>query len=273
MAEGDIDIGLIMKKAFQTVFHDVGYISIYFVPAMVGLIILLLMQYVSGFNSFLTFQNLQSSPTAMSDKMGLFIIMLFLYVVSIGVTGLVALAAATIKIDRYEKKTTIGAGEAFREGLAYFSSLLGAAIVAGLMIAAPLVLAILLMIIGVMSHAMSLIGIGALLLIVLIIPVIYIGLRLSLFAQACVLDNLGAVECVRKSWHVTKGNVLLLFVTGLILAIITLPLSLLNNIAPMLQIGTFLSTLIVGLISSATWALIHKGLTVVVTMDDSQFDT
>ncbi|HEC81237.1 MAG TPA: hypothetical protein ENI42_02260, partial [Thermoplasmatales archaeon] len=117
MVDEDIDVGLILKKAFQTVFHDTGYIGIYFIPAMVGLVMLLLMQHVTGFNPFLMFQNLQPSSTAMTvltDRMEVFITMLILYVVSVGVTGLIALAAATIKIDRHEKKVTISIGEAFR---------------------------------------------------------------------------------------------------------------------------------------------------------------
>jgi hypothetical protein len=60
-------------------------------------------------------------------------------------------------------------------------------------------------------------------------------LRFSLFPFACVIDGDGPIECFKKSWSISKGNVLLIFATSLIIFIIVLALSapsmLLSNIA------------------------------------------
>ena len=61
----------------------------------------------------------------------------------------------------------------------------------------------------------------SLLMIVLVgILYIYIIIRLILFMQACVIDDYGPVECFKKSWEVSRGNFILIFVTIIILIII-----------------------------------------------------
>lgn len=51
-------------------------------------------------------------------------------------------------------------------------------------------------------------GLGAIL---LILPGIYVGLRLSLALPACIIDDRGIVESLSKSWDVADGNLLKLF--------------------------------------------------------------
>jgi len=58
------------------------------------------------------------------------------------------------------------------------------------------------------------------LLILLFIPLIYFIIRLCMFSQTCVIESVGPIDCLKRSWHITKGKVILLFVTGLILGII-----------------------------------------------------
>jgi len=105
--------------------------------------------------------------------------------------------------------------------------------------------------------------------VVLVIPWIYIILRLSLYAQACVLDDLGPITCLKKSWHITKGNVLLIFVTMLILGIIafaiTVPFTMASYISPstpfISSIGSLLVTIIFGPLSGITYTLIYLRIT------------
>ena len=70
--------------------------------------------------------------------------------------------------------------------------------------------------------------------------------------QACVIEDLGAIECLKRSWMVTKGNVLLIFVTVLIIGILglifTIPFTIAGNFGiPFISmIGMFVTFTIMG---------------------------
>ncbi len=54
-------------------------------------------------------------------------------------------------------------------------------------------------------------------LIALIIPGIFIALKLSLAPYAVVVDRLGPIEAMEKSWKITKNNLLSIFLLGIVI--------------------------------------------------------
>jgi len=249
----DVDIGNILKKSFHMVFHDIGYIATYSVPLIGMLLTLLLMDFL-WINPILI-----TNPSAfdLSD----FILAVGIYTLIVLILSILSSIAVAIKVDREKRGTHISASNALREAMSHILSAIGATIISGIVVAGPLLSGVILIFYGLISENFVLAGMGALIMVITIIPFIYALLRLSLYIPACALDNLSAIECLKKSWHVTKGNVILLFVTFLIISVIAIPFSLLNNVFPQYQIGSLLTTLIVGPISGVTITLIYRDLT------------
>jgi len=267
----------LIKKSFHKVFHDMGYIVIYLIPFIGGLLTLLFIQILgvylfSRLPTMPSFQSPSQMPSISMTELGILLIALGIYILIISILGIISMIAATIKANKEESGVHINASDALRESLRYILSVIGASIIVVLAAISPFLLGTIIAIIGGVLHSLALLGIGSLVMIITLIPVIYIGLRLSLYLQACVIDNLGAIECVKKCWHVTKGHVLLLFITLLILNLVALPFSLINIVLPQFQIGTFLSMLIVGPISAVTLTLIYRGLTEKAESKPSELD-
>ena len=268
----DVDIGLILKKAFHKVFHDMGYIAIYLIPFIGGLFTLLFIQF-SGVNLFSRsptmpgFQSPSQMPSISMTELGILLIALGTYILIISILTMIAMIAVTIKADKEEDGLYVTASDALGMSFGYILSVIGAAIIVGLATIGPFLLGAILVYMAITvttynySLGLLLAATSIFVMIILLIPAIYIGLRLSLYLQACVIDNLNAIESVKKCWHVTRGHVLLLFITLLILYVITIPFTLLNMALPQFQIGTLLSMLIVGPISAVTLTLIYRGLT------------
>lgn len=55
-----------------------------------------------------------------------------------------------------------------------------------------------------------------------LIPGIYIAIRLQFFLAFIIEENAGVIDSLRKSWEITKGEVLPLFILGLVMCGITL---------------------------------------------------
>ena len=262
----------LIKKSFHKVFHDMGYIAIYLIPFIGGLFTLLFIQF-SGVNLFSRsptmpgFQSPSQMPSISMTELGILLIALGTYILIISILTMIAMIAVTIKADKEEDGLYVTASDALGMSFGYILSVIGASIIVVLAAIGPFLFGAILVymvISGVVSYSLYslfLLAIGNLVMIVTLIPAIYIGLRLSLYLQACVIDNLNAIESVKKCWHVTRGHVLLLFITLLILYAITIPFTLLNMALPQFQIGTLLSMLIVGPISAVTLTLIYRGLT------------
>jgi len=98
---------------------------------------------------------------------------------------------------------------------------------------------------------------------ILVIPVLYIAIRLSLYPQACTLDGLGPIDCLKRSWQISKGNVILIFVTMLILIIIyiaiTIPFTILSysGLPYVSSIGTIIVVAFFGPLYSITLTLLY----------------
>ncbi len=81
----------------------------------------------------------------------------------------------------------------------------------------------------------------------LIIPGIYLLLRLQFFVASMVDENTGAIESLKRSWNITKGHTLELFILSLIMILI----SFIGTIA--LFIGIFIAAPLITLMYVYTY--------------------
>jgi membrane-anchored glycerophosphoryl diester phosphodiesterase (GDPDase) len=178
----------------------------------------------------------------------------FIYGVAYLVMMLTAQCAIILKAGVMERGKTMGVGDALAKGVRCVPRLFVALLLVFAVVIGPLLLAFGLLFLGITTFSPLLAPLGALILIVWILPMIYVGIRLSLVAPACVLDDLGPVECVKECWRVTKGNFWLIFVTGILLWI---P-SMLLNLIP--HVGFLIAMLIVGPASVIAFTLLYLGI-------------
>lgn len=163
-------------------------------------------------------------------------------VMSLGVGVLVALAgliagAAVIHIIGWTYGGgSASAGGALRATLNRLASLVGAGIlvvlaVAGVMLAGMALVAALALSLGFNSGLSGLLALVAI--VATIVAVIFIGLRLSFYAQSVMLEGQGATGSLRRSWRLVTGSTwrvlgyvlllaLVLFVAGLIVGALSL---------------------------------------------------
>ncbi len=223
MAENDVDVGLILKKAFKSIVQDPGYILLFLLPVLISIVFLGLFWLIIGVDLFTLSQSYQNASEFMNmlqTSFGLLIGIGIIYAILLIIVYVTVQAAAIKKVEAQEKGERLSVSEAFSRGLSVFPRLFAAVLLFALIIVAPIIGLVALAILGTVTTIIPLVCLSMLLLFIIIIPLIYFSIRLSLYAQACVLENLGPIDCLKRSWHITKGSVLLIFVTGLILAII-----------------------------------------------------
>lgn len=225
MGENDIDVGFLIKDAFKSIVGDPGYIVLFILPVLVYTIAMIHMWFLFGdtISALQNFQNIQN-PEIISDTirdkifviLGLAIlyVIIGLIVYTISVSGTIKKAAVQ---ESGGKLDVVGA---LSFGIKEFPRLFAAVILGLTVLIGPIIGFFLLMILGMISNIIGLICFSLLLLVIVGLIWIYIGIRLSLYIYACVIDNLGPIQCLERSWQVSKGNFTLIFVTGLILVII-----------------------------------------------------
>jgi len=85
--------------------------------------------------------------------------------------------------------------------------------------------------------------------------------------QTYVIENLSPIDCLKRSWIITKGNVLLIFVTAIILGIISIiisiPFIITSRVGVLFisTIGSFLSFIIMGPLNVIVFTLLYLILT------------
>jgi hypothetical protein len=86
--------------------------------------------------------------------------------------------------------------------------------------------------------------------------------------QTCIIEDLGVVECIKRSWTMTKGNALLIFITALILGVIAIavsaPFIIAGNVGgiPFIQmIGNFVAFGLIGPVQILTFTVLYFKLT------------
>ncbi|MBN2066487.1 MAG: hypothetical protein JW771_06740 [Candidatus Thermoplasmatota archaeon] len=222
MAE-DIDVGFILKKAFKSLIHDPGYIILFLVPSVVTLVFGVISWLVMGID-FQTLVQASANPqlltTIFQDKIPLLIVIgIVSFIVTI-VASVTVIAAAIKKVEAQEAGKKLNVPQSLSVGFSYFPRLFGATLLFIIIVVLPILGMVGLIMLGAVSYNASLICLSTALLIILLIPLIYFIIRLCLFSQTCVVEKLGAVDSLKRSWNITKGKVILLFVTFLIIGII-----------------------------------------------------
>lgn len=239
MSKGGVEVGPILKRSFKSLTEDPGFIGIYLLPFAV---------YVVAFaHMYLILGPLTPSMdwTPLLDKLILVFWWLILYAIVGLILTLTAYAGIILKTAARERGERMGFGAAVKRGLGFVPRLFVASILYALIVLVPPIVLFLL------GFFVSPILIGAFLSLIL---ALYIGVRLYLFGQACVIEDMGAVECLKRSWQITKGNFWLIFVTGLIF----LMLSILIGLIP--AMGSLIAWLVISPASIIAFTLIYLQL-------------
>ncbi len=139
-------------------------------------------------------------------------------------------------VERH-REHPVALATAIKRGLDHFLSIIGASILVGLVVGGLFLLAFAMVIGGIVGRSLGLIGIGLSLLLVAIPVAIFLGIALSLFTPAIMMENEDAIGSLGRSWRLTQGRRLSLFgaylllgiIGAIISAIITLPANLTRN--------------------------------------------
>jgi hypothetical protein len=228
MVENDIDVGFIIKKAVKSIVHDPGYILLYLLPILVYIIAMIHMWLIVDVDPMAVSQNIQNQSEFLNiliEKSPSIVAMGIVYGIVSLIVGTVAIAGLIKKAEVQETREKLGVSDALSFGLRVFPRLFAAMIIGILVIAGPIFAVLALLFFSVIYNIAALVCLSSLLMLILVIPILYIGIRLSLYALACVIDDLGPIDCLKRSWQVSKGNVILIFVTMLILGIICIAIA------------------------------------------------
>jgi len=230
MPEKFIDIGLIITNTFRSIKNDKTYLTPFIMPLILIGIAFFHFWYMLG-DLFVIIQNYQytqdfSYVGFLIDFLNQNILTLILMGVVYGFLLLVlfTIASSSIikKYSTQRKGEILELRDAISYGIGNLPRILATTIVAGLIIISPILLFFVPIYLGIATGSMVLIGISSLILLIIIIPWIYVALRLSFYLQACVVEDLGPIESIKRSWTVTKGNLLKIFVLSILIVIIGL---------------------------------------------------
>jgi len=162
-------------------------------------------------------------------------------VVAAGALGLVIQSVITASLTYFVvqrcRGTPVSLGQAFSVGAPRFVSVLGASLIPILFLSAILAAALGVLLFGLATLDLGLACGGALLLIALLPVAIYVTIALSLSAPAIMMERKTAIGGLKRSWGLTRGRrltlFLVLFVLGILIAVIqaavTIPFLFVSN--------------------------------------------
>jgi len=214
----ELNASKIISEAFNLIKENLEIVALYAIQLVVlgaiGIGIL-------GINIFsLKTTNLLSTITLTKA-----IISLVVFVIIAIVLQATVAAATIIIVTTIKKRRKISISEALSRGIKKVPLLFAAGIVMGIIVAA-----------GILA---------------LIIPGIYLMLRLILYQQACVIEgNLG----IKRSWEITRGHVIDILVLLIILAVIAIATGLIPYIGPIIN------SIFVAPLSLTAWTLVYLKL-------------
>ncbi len=152
------------------------------------------------------------------------IVLLLVFAIVIGVVDLVLASIVTASITHFAvqryRGTPASLGDAFRVGGGRFLSVLGASLAQGLLLVGILAVGLAVIGVGAMTFDLALVRGGLLLMLALFPIAIYVAVALSLFAPAIVVEGRPAIDGLRRSWALTRGRRLTLFLVLFVLAIL-----------------------------------------------------
>lgn len=275
MSRKFIDIGLLIINAYRSIKNDKSYLIPFIMPIILILVaffhfwyvlhdlvtFLLSYQYVqdpSSINFFISFLN-QNILTL--------VIMGFVYGFLILILYIIASSSIIKKYAIQRKGEILEINNAISYSFRNFPRIFATTLLAGLIIILPILLIIIPIFLGIINGSMALVVIGLIIMLIVMIPLIYIGLKLSFFLQACIIEEIGPVESIKRSWAVTKGNLLRIFVISLLIgilgAIIGIPFTIAGSagIISVQLIGSIVTYFIIWPISSIIFASLYIEIT------------
>jgi len=242
MANNDIDVGFLIKDAFKSIRRDFDYIYLFLLPLIIYIIAMVHVFFLIG-DIFSIGQNPQDSFQMfglIQSNLFMLIVMAIIYGIVFLITYSVAIAGVIKKFESQEKNSQMYLSEAFSFGLNKLPRIFCATLLAYLIALGPLFGLLLLTYFGIVTNSLGLIGLSVLLLLIVSIISIYVYCRVLLYMQTCVIEDLSVVECIKRSWTMTKGNALLIFITALILGVIGIavaaPFMIVGNVGGILRI-------------------------------------
>ena len=140
-------------------------------------------------------------------------------IVNLVIASIVTASITHFAIQRY-RGTPVPLGAALSVGLKRFLSVMGASIVQGLLLTALLAVGLAVMVAGLFALNLGLVCGGAVLVLALLPVAIYLTVALSLYAPAIVVEGKTAFGGLARSWELTRGRRLTLFLVLLVLAIL-----------------------------------------------------
>lgn len=213
-----IDITKILKEAFNILKNNLEIVALYVIQlVIIGILGFALL----GVNIFMPATRFLFGR-GIIKMLGYFVVFIIIsIIVQVTVTSATIIFVASVK-----KRRKISIGEALSLGVKKVPKLFVASIITGIIV-----------------------GLGTL---ALIIPGIYLLIRLILYQQACVLEKRGLG--IKKSWKITKGHGWEIFALLIVLAIISLVISVIPVIGPLI------TSLFVAPLAMTAWTLVYLKL-------------
>ena len=216
-----LDVIGTLEQGFRMVIDEPRFMLFFLVPVIMLLGVFALF----GVTFFYSFGAAGATPALLDDPlMGLY---MSAYLIALSLVALVCMAGCIIKADASLKGKKMPVAEAFLGGIRAFPRLLVSLIIVSV--------------------------IGGLGFIALLIPGIYLMVRLMLAMPACVLEGKGLG--IKSSWEISKGNWWRLFALTIIIALIS---SLLSFLIPV--VGMVISYLFVSPASAICYAIAYRKL-------------
>lgn len=250
MAE-DVEVVSVLKKSFKALIDEPGFIALYILPLLVGILPII---YI-----FLSFETANVGGAIYQVGIQAFvmqnIIWIIIFFISVIILGLTALAAVILKAEARERGSFLSFLESLTQGIKYVPRIFAAGLISILILIGPFFAFVPLMMITPI--------IGILGMLIWIILMIYIVVRLLLFPQACIIEDIGPIDGLKKTWGVTKGNFWLIFVVIIIFVLISMPISIIPSfVSPLLgqMIGSLVGGLIIGPATFIAYTLVYLAI-------------
>ncbi len=147
------------------------------------------------------------------------------------IIGAILTASLTYFAVQRHRGVAVQLGDAFRQGLQRFLSIIGGALLIGLITLGLVTIPLGILLVGAATSNLGLLGLGLLVLLIAIPVLIYVVIALILYAPLVMMEGQTAVGSLKRSWALTKGRRLSLFAAVLVIGILAAIVSAFTAIA------------------------------------------
>lgn len=217
--------GTILSDAFDV--YSKNFVAFFVVYLLLGAVLATINVLGSLYLTNLITPLIPVDPSAPVDLNALFAALgavvgigILIWLVSFVVTSIVAGGMTQFAVVRHRDQPA-QASASISVGVQKIVPVMAGSFLYGLIVASPLLASFAVILAGIFSLNLGLIGLGLLLLVPLGILAIFLYLALALFLPAVMMENRGAVDSLGRSWQLTKGYRLSLFGVVLVLSILS----------------------------------------------------